>query len=659
MCAAVCALFVANALLPGGRPSGGVPVPGAKLPTQFAAIKLNADDFESLSDIKETSVSADPALPQAAAEGKAVQGFLSLNNTMLNLLTMTALPEGEKPLSAENAALYRDIFRLQTFGRMKAADQKIAGLTDRRLLADVLYQRYMHPAAYRSSYEELGAWLKKYPDHPGAPRVEKLALSRKPAGMQKDWPKIKVRTELSGMREPMIAAGKRYKAAGRSAEREQAVAALTRRVKGLIAEGEPSLAMETLFTGAGVQFMDDAERDTLRAEAAQSFLYSGQVIRARDLAREAMKRSGEKVPLAAWVTGLSLWLERNYGGAAESFARAGASPYASGWMSAGGSYWAGRAYGRAGNRMQAQAWYAKAARHDHTFYGLLATQALGRKPGFDWRDPAYAYSDEKKLLATPEGRRAAALVAAGQYELAERELLHYDYAADPEMRRVALAYATHVGLPSVAMRLGSRVDGRRKENVGHYDSAMYPLMPWEPRRGFTVDPALIHAIVRQESRFDPLAQSASGASGLMQIMPGTARHILRGVNVADSDVPALLNRPADNLTLGQSYIKELLADKNVNGDMISMLAAYNAGPGNLARWKQRHADIDDPLLFVEMIPIAETRTYVKRVMAYYWIYSLRGGQGAKTLEALAAGKTPRYAALAEGVTDAYKLAANQ
>lgn len=656
LCAAFCALLVANALLPGGRPSGGLPMPGVKPATPFATIRLNTDDFESLAAITEPQA---PAKPEKLEDKKVRQSFLSLNDKMLNALSLTSAPSGEKPLSSENAALYRDIFRLQAFGRIKAADQKIARLTDTRLLSDVLYQRYMHPAAYRSSFEELSAWLKNYPDHPEAAKIQNLALSRKPADAQISWAKIKPLGELPDLHEPLIERGKRHKVTGRSAEHQHAVASLTRRVKGLIDEGEPALAMETLFTSAGVQYMDNVERDTLRAEAAQRFLFRGQTAHARDLAREAVKGSREKVPLAAWVAGLSLWHERNYAGAADNFAIAGSSPYASGWMSSAGSYWAGRAYGRAGNRTQAQSWYTKAARHDRTFYGLLATQALGRKPAFDWREPQFAYSDEKKLLSTPEGRRAAAFVAAGQYELAERELVHFDYSKNPEMRRVALAYATHVGLPSVAMRLGSRADNRRDKAARPYDAALYPLMPWEPRRGFTVDPALIHAIVRQESRFNPQARSYSGASGLMQIMPATARHILRGVNVADADIAPLLGRPADNLTLGQSYIKELLADKNVNGDMISMLAAYNAGPGNLARWKQKFGNIDDPLLFAEMIPVAETRSYVKRVMAFYWIYSLRGGQGTKTLEALAAGKTPRYAALTEGVTDAYKLAANQ
>ncbi|MCB1592883.1 MAG: lytic transglycosylase domain-containing protein [Alphaproteobacteria bacterium] len=677
--AAICAVLAANVFLPERMTSeGGIPVPGTKPAMSFASIRLDMEDFESLPEIKKTvhneiavkpnhlqnfSETEKPSLLVEAAFESA-HGFLSINNTPLNILKPTEKPDDQgayKPLSSENAALYRDIFRLQAFGRIKSADRKIAKLSDKRLLSHVLYQRYMHPVAYRSSYEELRAWLKSYPDHPEADRIEKLALSRKPEGVKPDWTSLEKRRELPNMFEPLIARAKRHNAVERTQEQQDSVKSLTSKVESLISEGEPSLAMETLFTGEGVQYMDNVERDMLRAQAALRFLHTGHTARARDLAIEAVKSSGEKVPLASWIAGLSFWKEKNYAAAAENFARAGASPYSSGWMSSAGSYWAARSYGSLKNRAQADKWYARAAQQDRTFYGLLATQALGRKPSFDWRTPPYAYKDEKKLLETPEGRRAAALVAAGQYELAESELLHYDYKKNPEMRPIALAYAAHVGLPTLAVRLGSRMDYRSEGKKRPYDSTLYPLMPWEPRRGFSVDPALIHAIVRQESRFNPQAQSYSGASGLMQIMPATARHILRGVNVADADIPALLKRPADNLTLGQSYLRELLADRNVNGDVLSMLVAYNAGPGNLARWKKRYGEIEDPLMFVEMIPVAETRNYVKRVMAFYWIYSQRGGPGAKTLEALASGKPARYAALTESTasSNAFKLAANQ
>ena len=638
---ALCAVLFLNVLLPPVKASGRVPLPAQKpAHAEFLKIKPRAEQDQHASFESE---------------------FMGINKKIITLLNIPgfdrlAKPDGKSPLSGENAALYKEIFKLQSYGKMKQADEKIAQLTDQRLMADVLFQRYMHPTAYRSSFEELSEWLTRYPDHPGAERIHKLALSRKPEGVQVSWANLKFRSELPEVREPKVVVAKSYKnKTPRTPAQNQAVKALSLKVRSLVHEGEPSLALETLYTGEAVQYMDEAERDSLKAQVALGYLYDGQTTAAEDLARECLERSGKYVPLAAWVAGLSLWMKKDYPQAAVYFEKAGTSPYASGWLASGGSYWAARAHTRAKNLKEVSRWYREAAKHSRTFYGLLALRALGQDVRFNWENETYTSEDEQKLLATAEGRRAMALVAAGQYDLAEQELLHFDYSSNPSMRPVILAYAGHVGLSEVALRLGSMIDAPGGKL---YDAALYPVLPWEPQGGYTLDPALVHAIVRQESRFDPQARSQSGASGLMQIMPGTARHVLRSASVSDDDVSALLSRPEENLTIGQAYIRELLADKNVNGDVISMLVAYNAGPGNLARWKKRVGPVTDPLLFVEMIPVAETRMYVKRVMANYWIYSLRGGQGVRTLEALSSGQSPRYAYAVQD-ENAFKLAANQ
>jgi len=80
----------------------------------------------------------------------------------------------------------------------------------------------------------------------------------------------------------------------------------------------------------------------------------------------------------------------------------------------------------------------------------------------------------------------------------------------------------------------------------------------------------------------------------------------------------------------------------VGGDLIRLLAAYNAGPGNLARWLPAARHRDDPFLFIEAIPSGETRQHVQRVLAYSWIYASRLGLPAPSLEALARGAFPRF-----------------
>ena len=123
----------------------------------------------------------------------------------------------------------------------------------------------------------------------------------------------------------------------------------------------------------------------------------------------------------------------------------------------------------------------------------------------------------------------------------------------------------------------------------------------------------------------------------MQLLPTTARYM------NDGDEVNGLTTPATNIAVGQKYIRHLLNDTNVNNDLFKMMVAYNAGPGNLARWKSELKDVDDPLLFIESIPSPETRAFVERVMVNYWIYRIRMGQETPSLDAIADADDREYA----------------
>jgi soluble lytic murein transglycosylase-like protein len=126
----------------------------------------------------------------------------------------------------------------------------------------------------------------------------------------------------------------------------------------------------------------------------------------------------------------------------------------------------------------------------------------------------------------------------------------------------------------------------------------------------------------------------------MQLMPATAsmmaRQKLKGPRVAELYDPEL------NLSLGQKYVAHLLEDSGVLGDLFRLAAAYNGGPGNLAKWDRRQADMGDSLMFIESVPVHETRDFIERVLANLWIYRLRLGQDSPSLEAVAAGERPVY-----------------
>ena len=162
----------------------------------------------------------------------------------------------------------------------------------------------------------------------------------------------------------------------------------------------------------------------------------------------------------------------------------------------------------------------------------------------------------------------------------------------------------------------------------------YPMPALEPKSGFTIDKALVYAIVRQESRFNPMAVSPVGATGLMQLMPEAAARAA-GDDKLKADMSPLFD-PAFNLRVGQDYLTWLM-ERGVGYDILRTVAAYNGGPAPLIRTAQMLGDEADSLLIIECLPSVETRNYVEKVMAGYWTYRKMWGQDSQTLDALATG----------------------
>jgi soluble lytic murein transglycosylase len=133
-----------------------------------------------------------------------------------------------------------------------------------------------------------------------------------------------------------------------------------------------------------------------------------------------------------------------------------------------------------------------------------------------------------------------------------------------------------------------------------------------------VDPDLLQGLIREESRFNPSARSSTGALGLAQLMPGTAKQVADSLKLASFDVSSLL-QPAQNIRFGATYLGQLL--KHFDGNPAYAVAAYNAGPGAVERWRKAlpQAELDE---WVEHIAFEETRDYVKRVLSSYSAYKL-------------------------------------
>jgi soluble lytic murein transglycosylase len=135
---------------------------------------------------------------------------------------------------------------------------------------------------------------------------------------------------------------------------------------------------------------------------------------------------------------------------------------------------------------------------------------------------------------------------------------------------------------------------------------------------------MVYAIARQESQFDPRAQSGVGARGLMQMMPATAQRTARRV-AASFDVDRLTSDPAYCAKLGQAHLGELMEDWR--GSYVLAFASYNAGGGNVKKWIDAYGDPRragvDVIDWVERIPFTETRNYVQRVMENLQVYRSR------------------------------------
>ena len=347
-----------------------------------------------------------------------------------------------------------------------------------------------------------------------------------------------------------------------------------------------------------------------------------------------------RVAQGAWDAGLAQFRAGRYSEAAKQFERVAQTPGLSPWTASGGAFWAARSHLRAGEPQEVNRWLKVAAEQPRTFYGLLALHHLGIEPPLNWKTPSIDSVGFKDILAESAGRRAVALIEAQHPEWAERELLGLRSNASNDELLALVSVAQEAHLPALSMKIGRQL----LERGVAVDTALYPIPGWQPQGGYYVDRAMVYALMRQESAFNPQAKSPVGARGLMQLMPATAGFVSADKRLASKGRDDLYN-PTLNITLGQRYVARLLADKGIMNDMIVMTAAYNGGPGNVAKW-QRNIDYkDDPLLYIATLPARETRLFIERVFANIWIYRISLGQPAPELIALSEGKWPLYAAL--------------
>jgi soluble lytic murein transglycosylase len=298
-----------------------------------------------------------------------------------------------------------------------------------------------------------------------------------------------------------------------------------------------------------------------------------------------------------------------------------------------GHYWHGRAAEAAGDKIAAIAEFDRAARHQVAYYGQLARTRLGHKE-LALTPPAGPSQAARAAFEREQPVRAIRLLyAAGEPELALSMLMDLAERARDLQTAQLLAELAHAAQDARGLVFMAKAAFGRGLSL---DAGAFPTfaMPSFTQVGPAVDQAIVYAIARQESAFNPRAVSSAGARGLMQLMPPTARAVAKKYGIA-FNLGKLLGDPAFNLKIGSAELGDLL--QAYRGSYILAFAAYNAGRSRVNGWIQQYGDPRDPSVdavdWVERIPFSETRNYVQRVMENVQVYKVRLAKGAPMIDA--------------------------
>lgn len=281
-----------------------------------------------------------------------------------------------------------------------------------------------------------------------------------------------------------------------------------------------------------------------------------------------------------------------------------------------GAYWLGRTHEAAGRSKEAVDWYTRAASYGQTFYGQLAARKVPNAGSRLPIDPVANESDRKSLGSRELVTMARYLGQAGDYDRARPFLLQLARTVTAPGETALLAQlAIELRRPDVALTIARRAT---LSGVTLFDTA-FPVVDLGTTG--SIERALALAVTRQESAFNAAAVSSSGALGLMQLLPGTARDVAGRLGLPFIQ-EKLTRDPAYNVQLGSQYLAEML--QRFGGSYELALAGYNAGPNRVARWLETVGDPRagkiDMVDWIEMIPFRETRDYVQRIMEGVVVY---------------------------------------
>ena len=373
-----------------------------------------------------------------------------------------------------------------------------------------------------------------------------------------------------------------------------------------------------------------------------------------------------------WWQGWEYYTVGEYRKAAQAFQDL-VKRYPRSWLVNQALYWQGRAAERSGDTGKAVSFYGKVlTRGPYTYYGYRAADrmmAVGFPVIAMADDPAvpapapHEYTESadnaqeqaavdenprvwtrevmKALSEDPSYRKILELVYLGMKREAASELWSLQ-------ERTPARHGSLLGLSKAFFEMGDyhrslmivlrnfdRYLERPSESVPEDIWLLaYPQGFWDSvvthARKYDLDPYFVAAIIREESQFQPEALSPAGARGVMQVMPATGEWVARMANIPAFNRSRLFE-PDTVINIGAWYLSHLM--KRFRGDVLLVIAAYNAGPEAVAGWLDREGNAQEQDAFVESIPYSETRGYVKKVLRNFAEYKRIYGKGGTTLPA--------------------------
>jgi len=482
-------------------------------------------------------------------------------------------------LSSADRLTYTTAFDALRRGDLETARASAQRVQDRILLGQLEFERLFH-ANHVATYDELVIWLQNFSDLPMAERVYSLAMRRLP----------------DGVTPPPRPGG-----------------FLTRTWDSVTRAGQSSI---------------DPSR------AARVMLNNDDLQGAYDTGIEL----GDW-----WTSAMAAWRMSRFNDAYVAFQHVLDDPTEDPWVRAGAAYWASRAAAQTSRQDRVQPLLQQAARWPATFYGQIALHQLGQELVINNTGPRSYYAVNRsagggETAPQVDGRALNAFVH--QDETARRTLALYEVgrrsdaaeAAREGLRRSRDLQARQMWAGLYNLVAPGRAAERAASSV---DAADYPMPPLFPEGGYTVDQALVYALIRKESAFDPGVRSGAGAYGLMQVMPSTAAYMTGDQSYTRQ--PQRLLDPSHNMKLGQDYLNRLMSIESFGGDILKTVASYNAGPGPMIAAMRKLGTDADPLLLIETIDVPQARDYVEKVVAAYWIYKRLMGGPLNTLDAVVSG----------------------